>query len=137
MTGANDPESVSEMPALLLIEDDPAVAAFILNALQTFFHVDVLLATTADEARKLWHLRNGRVVAVLSDLNLPGESGLSVVRDLTSERHDVLIVFTTGDVYREPEIVASMGVGVRLLSKPFRPLELRAILGAILPYKEM
>jgi DNA-binding response OmpR family regulator len=136
MTEENDPAFPgTEIPALLLIEDDPAVAAFIQDALQTYFFVNVLVAMTADQARSLWQQHDGSIVAILSDLNLPGESGLSVVRDLAMERPGMLVVFTTGDVYREPEIVASMGAAVRLLSKPFKPSELSALFGAVRPSK--
>ena len=132
---ATAPESRSDVPALLLIEDDSAVATFIQDALQTFFHVHVLVATTADQARNIWQHQSVRIVAILSDLNLPGESGLSVVHDLAMTRPDVLVAFTTGDVYRESEIATRMGAGVRLLCKPFKPSELRALLAAILPAK--
>lgn len=81
----------TQVPALLLIEDDPAVAALIQEALRTFFLVDVLIAATPDQARSLWRQqRDGSIAAILSDLNLPGENGLSVVRELTKEGPDVL-----------------------------------------------
>ena len=138
MSNANATEQPGTViPALLLIEDDPAVAAFIQEALEMFFSVDVLVARTADQARNLWRQqRESLIVAILSDLNLPGESGLSVVYELSRERANVLVVFATGDSHREPEIIARIGAPVRVLPKPFRPSELRGVFEAILPAKQ-
>jgi DNA-binding response OmpR family regulator len=76
-------------------------------------------------------LSRGAFAAVLLDIGLPGEDGLTLARYLR-ERHDVAIIMVTGagDVV---DRVAGLEVGADdYIAKPFDPRELRARLKSVL-----
>ena len=74
--------------------------------------------TDAREAVELVRREPMRFDLVLSDLNMPGMSGLDVARELLSIRPDLPVVITTGYI-RAPDVATAREVGVRdLILKP-------------------
>jgi CheY-like chemotaxis protein len=94
--------------------------------------VQVVTVASGADARNAWAKHRGSIVAILSDLNLPGESGISIVRALLDESIDVRVVFMTGDVYRDAEVSNAMQRVVKLLLKPFKPADLLDVLAGCL-----
>jgi DNA-binding response OmpR family regulator len=127
---------INGVPVLLLIEDDAAVASLITDALKLFFSVKVLPAGTGQQARVLWAEHREQIAAIISDLNLPDESGMSIVRELLSDRPDVFAVIMTGYLYSETEVERVIGRRVGLLLKPFHPIELRKLFEPYLPARK-
>lgn len=78
---------------ILCVDDDEQVRRFIARVLDTAGHECVAAASTA-EARRL--LAEKSFAAVLCDINLPGESGLELLRDLRTDHPDVATVMVTG-----------------------------------------
>lgn len=117
-------------PALLLVEDDPAIARTAAYALEREgFRVDhVMLAL--DARHRLLAPTHGYAAAIL-DIGLPDGSGLDLCRDL---RHvsslPIVILSARGE---EMDRVLGLELGADdYLSKPFSPRELCARVRALL-----
>ncbi|MDB6001001.1 MAG: two-component system response regulator CreB [Rhizobacter sp.] len=118
------------IPALLLVEDDPAIARTAAYALQREgFRVDhVLLMREALE--RLLAPSHGYAAAVL-DIGLPDGSGLDLCREL--RRHGTLPIIMLTARGEEMDRVLGLEFGADdYLSKPFSPRELCARVRALL-----
>jgi two-component system phosphate regulon response regulator OmpR len=113
---------------VLVVDDDPAIRKMLVEYL-TEHGYDVAQAASGEAMRV--ELARGAFSAVLLDIGLPGEDGLTLARFLR-ERHDVAIIMVTGagDVV---DRVAGLEVGADdYIAKPFDPRELRARLKSVL-----
>mgnify|MGYP001574399130 CR=1 FL=1 len=104
------------MPHILIVEDEPATSWALAEGLaDDGFTIDTF--RTAEEAW-VW-LRTGRSDLVISDLRLPGMSGLDLARKLRRGRHaqPVIIITACGT----PDAMRDLaGVGVAdCFPKPF------------------
>lgn len=109
---------------LLFAEDDPLVSAIMVPVLQEL-DFDVVAVERGDEA--LWLLDSSRFSVVVSDLQMPGASGLEVLTRARQLDPDVRLVAISG--YADEEMRALVNeVGGRLLHKPFGVKQLRQII---------
>ena len=83
----------------------------------------VLTATTAAEAVAIWDADGDNIDLLVSDIIIPGESGLELARKFRKDRPDLRIVFITGSVEKGAEIQMFSGV-VEALFKPYAPTRL-------------
>ena len=113
---------------ILLIEDDVDVAAYIKGVVETFFPAIVLHAASAAFARRLFCENSESIRAIISDLSLPGISGVSLVKELSAAHQEVGIVFVTGYIEEEASLSKLVGRKVSLVMKPFGPIELKSAL---------
>lgn len=106
---------------ILCVDDDAQVRTFIARVLDSAGHVCVA-AADATEARAL--LAETAFSAVLCDINLPGESGLELLRDLRTEHPEIATVMVTGrDEPALADTARHLGA-FGYLTKPFAPNEL-------------
>jgi len=113
---------------VLIVDDDANVRDMLSEYLSTHGY-DVSLAESGETMRAALVRRVPD--AVLLDLNLPGEDGLSLARYLR-ERYDLAIIMVTaaGDVV---DRVVGLEVGADdYIAKPFDPRELRARLKSVI-----
>lgn len=108
---------------ILLVEDDAPLLDLAAHSLRSAGH-DVVAVTSAEEARSI--LGAGTSVdCLVTDVALPGASGLELVSAVTGERPDLLVVFATGQ--GDPRIHAEIrATGHPLLLKPYLPASLCA-----------
>jgi CheY-like chemotaxis protein len=81
---------------VLIVEDDDD-ARQLFKTILTRNHYSVLVAETAEKARKMLETHVKRVDAILLDLTLPGEDGLSFARSLREQeawKHVPIIAIT-------------------------------------------
>lgn len=108
----------SERPRVVLVEDDPSVRRFVEMALE---ELPIELVSCADVAQARTALRQRPAALVITDLMLPGESGLSLVEALANDdglRFGARIaVFSAGVSAGVQARLESLGVW-RVLSKP-------------------
>ncbi|AVS88916.1 hypothetical protein C8238_12290 [Paracidovorax avenae] len=71
-----------ERPVVLLVEDDPSVARFVAMALEI---LPVAVETCPCVESALAWLRGHRAALIITDLMLPGESGMGLLRRLQAE----------------------------------------------------
>ena len=104
------------MPHILIVEDEPSTSWALAEGLSDDgFTIDTF--RTAEEAWR-W-LQSGRSDLVISDLRLPGMSGLQLARKLRRGRHAQPVIIVTA--YGSPEALSELrraGV-VECFPKPF------------------
>lgn len=111
---------------VLLVEDDPSVARFVAMALEDL-PIDLRVCTSVAAALEALHAAPVRLV--ITDLMLPGESGLSLLQALqdqpTLRQQALLVVFSAGI---NPEVRLKLNAldVWKILSKPVSVVTLEA-----------
>lgn len=117
---------MSSRPRVLLVEDDASIRRFVTLALDEC-PVDLLACETVAEAMKM--LAQGGVALVITDLMLPGESGLGLAQRLAQDpalaRGARLVVFSAGVTPEVQQRLDALGVW-RTLRKPASVLDIEA-----------
>lgn len=124
----NPAENRVDRPAVLVVEDEPAILALAHLVLDRAGY-DVTDA--ADGSTALSAFRDDVQVVVL-DVNLPDCSGWDVFTELRRRRPDLRVVVTTGDHYEEPTREKPQPLPTAVLTKPYRPADLGAVVGRVL-----
>jgi len=105
---------------VLLIEDEPAVMAYVQAALERSGYPVVCCESGVDALRLLEH---GDFLGVVSDMRTPGGvDGAQVHRWIAQHRPDLVarIVFITGDIANEETVATLRQTGAPCVEKPFR-----------------
>jgi two-component system, OmpR family, catabolic regulation response regulator CreB len=116
-------------PAILIIEDEPAIADTLLYALATEGFSPRWCATAAEGVAAL---RAQAFALLVLDVGLPDGNGFELCKQLRAAGHELPIVFLTS---RSSEIDRIVGLeigGDDYLVKPFSPRELTARIKVIL-----
>ncbi len=98
---------------ILLVEDDDLIRANTAETLQDAGFV-VVHAVTAEEA--MTALQTAQIDVLVTDLNLPGESGVELARRARQLRPTLSIIFATGDGGMAAE---AADMDAALLTKPY------------------
>lgn len=113
-------------PKVLLVEDDNSIARFVQMALE---ELPIELVTCANVPDAMQALHAGGVELIITDLMLPGESGIDLVQRLLQEpvhgRRIPVAVFSAGLTPPVREQLQAMKVW-RMVSKPASVAELEA-----------
>ncbi len=118
---------------ILLVEDDPGDQELVWRALQDCVDIDLRIASDGEEAldylfhrgRYVEHGSAPRPDLILLDLNLPGTSGIQVLRAMKQDqrlRRTPVVVLTTSA--KTPDIEQSYALGCN--SYVVKPLEAHA-----------
>ena len=110
---------------VLLVEDDDLIRSSIAEILSSQGHV-VLEAGHAEAA--LNALSVSPVEVLLTDVGLPGVSGVALARQARERRPELQIIFATGDAAASADAAE---LGARVLVKPYTPDDLREALEAL------
>lgn len=106
---------------ILVVDDEDQIRSLLARLLQAHGH-ECAVASSPAEARRL--LSGARFELVLSDVNMPGESGLDFAQEVLADYPDTAVVMVTGaEDGRHAETALANGAYGYLL-KPFRPNEL-------------
>ena len=103
---------------ILLVEDDDLIRANTAETLQDAGFV-VVHAVTAEEA--MTALQTAQIDVLVTDLNLPGESGVELARRARQLRPTLSIIFATGDGGMAAE---AANMDAALLTKPYSAAQL-------------
>jgi len=107
-----------QMPRILFAEDDGGYRAAVVRALRDVAGYEVTECSTADEA--LDRLRRESFDVVLTDLRMPGTSGLELMKQAAARMPDCVLIVLTAYASIDTTIEA-MRVGVHdFLVKPVR-----------------
>lgn len=113
------------MSRILIVDDDVGLLLLIGEYLESC-GFEFELAKSARQARD--HLARGPFDTVLSDLEMPEESGFDLFNHILSDYPATGFVLMTGRIERKLRCQATqMGIG-RYIEKPFRLLDLGAML---------
>ena len=114
---------------ILIAEDDLPVAKFLSTGLESE-HFDVRLVTGGDDVPRV--LEDGPCDLLLLDLNLPGLSGLDVLRAVRSRKPHLPILILTGSARVEDRVGGLDSGADDYMTKPFAFSELLARVRALL-----
>lgn len=113
---------------VLIIEDEPVIAADLEALVTELDHTVIGLASTRDEAAEA--VARERPGLVLADIQLAdGSSGIDAVRDIL-ERIDVPVIFITA--FPERLLTGERPEPTFLITKPFQPETVKAAIGQAL-----
>ena len=118
----------SEPPAVILVVDDEAAVNRLVTRYLTHLGYRVLDAGSAGEALAVVRRQEPRVDLVLSDVVMPGESGIELATTLLSRVPGPSVILMTGALPLEIERVDIDGQIVRVLRKPLDLDELQQVL---------
>ena len=106
---------------ILIVDDEDQIRTLLARLLSPHGY-DCLTAESAAAARRL--LKETEVALVLSDVNMPGESGIDFTREVLAQYPDTAVVMVTGmDDRRYADSAIELGAYGYVL-KPFKPNEL-------------
>jgi len=123
----NMPAMKPVMLPVLLIEDEPAVMAYVRAALERSGYLVVCTESGADGLRLL---ETGEFLGVVSDMRTPGGvDGADVHAWLSRHRPELAarIVFITGDIANEDTAATLRKTGAPCVEKPFRVQQFIAV----------
>jgi putative two-component system response regulator len=106
---------------ILIVDDEDQIRTLLARLLGAHGY-ECLTAESAAAARRT--LKEAHVALVLSDVNMPGESGIDFTREVLAQYPDTAVVMVTGmDDRRYADIAIELGAYGYIL-KPFKPNEL-------------
>ncbi|HSO02234.1 MAG TPA: HD domain-containing phosphohydrolase [Gaiellaceae bacterium] len=106
---------------ILIVDDEDQIRTLPARLLGAHGY-ECLTAESAAAARRT--LKEAHVALVLSDVNMPGESGIDFTREVLAQYPDTAVVMVTGmDDRRYADIAIELGAYGYIL-KPFKPNEL-------------
>ncbi len=119
------PTDLSGKGTVLLVEDEDAVRAFAVRALQTRGYT-VLEAASGEHALEVVEAFDGELDVVVSDVVMPNMDGPTMVGHLTKAKPGLKIIFISG--YAEEAFKKNLGKDVefQFLPKPFSLKQLAA-----------
>jgi DNA-binding response OmpR family regulator len=123
------------MPRLLLIDDEPALAAFVAKA-AVMCGFEPAIAEQDQAFRDLFHDQRPQMVAL--DLGMPGMDGVELLRFLAEEEYKDPVLIISGFDRRILESAFRLGEALGLqmvgpLEKPARLEQLEEILNRVRP----
>ncbi|HMI84251.1 MAG TPA: sigma-54 dependent transcriptional regulator [Polyangiaceae bacterium] len=114
---------------VLLVDDEPDQVA-LLCAMLTPLGMDVATAESAEQAQTLFHRQPADVV--VTDLNLPGASGIDLIRELRKAENPPAVVLITGEGSVGSAVEALKLGATDYLQKPVDPMRLVTLLQELL-----
>ena len=116
-----DPEAEAHKSALILVVDDEEPARHLLARILEEYGYRCNVASDAREARSL--LAENEYSLVLTDMDMPGESGLDLITDIAVNSPDIGTIMVTGRGHHDlaTRVISSGAYGY--ISKPIDPDE--------------
>jgi DNA-binding NtrC family response regulator len=115
---------------VLLVEDDDALRATTQRILQRA-GFEVLTAASAADALQTWRSHDAPIDVVLSDVVMPGGSGVHLATEITALSPGAAIVLISGftpSALEQHRLLSDTIGDVPLLQKPLAPAELVAVI---------
>jgi CheY-like chemotaxis protein len=123
------------MKKILILEDEPFVAALLRLLLKGYIVVE---ATTAAQALQAFTEHNRQFDLLIADVNLPISSGVQVAVILRSQLPTLKVILSSGyplGNWREQDVADLQRLGehsVTLIEKPFLPKALTDLVHALI-----
>jgi PAS domain S-box-containing protein len=119
-TPAMRPRQTTGTETILVVEDDEGVRAFVKTVLEARGY-RVIPAANADDAVERAARHDGRIGLLLTDIVMPGMSGVDLAARIRAMAPGLKVLFVSG--YTENTIVhhGVLDPGVSFLAKPFSP----------------
>lgn len=118
----------------LVVDDDEGMRRTVVVLLRSR---NIRSTTAANGAEAIERLSSGRVDFVLTDLHMPRVNGFELLQWLRANQPGVPAVLMTGVLTVAAARAALEGGAVAVLSKPFGPVELSAVLDELFSSSEV
>jgi CheY-like chemotaxis protein len=119
----------SDGRGVLVVDDEPAVRHLAQSALRAMGY-EVTVASGGREALRAVSVDAMSPVLLLTDIDMPGMTGIELAARLTAERPAVRVIFMTGDAESADRARGRAGFVAAVLLKPFATAELREVVRA-------
>jgi CheY-like chemotaxis protein len=116
---------------ILVVEDDDALLRTIVRVLEGEGFV-VRSASTANVALDIMRDAGDTVSLVLSDVVMPGMSGVALIEKLRATRHNLPAILMSGHVGNVVDAQGAHETGIDLIDKPFTRVQIVAKIEAVL-----
>jgi PAS domain S-box-containing protein len=103
---------------ILLAEDDPQVRELVADFLKRYGY-SVLEAAGGEEAQGVSGACQGEIPLLVTDVAMPGMSGIELAERLKIQRPGIRVLYITGYAEREADGPGGMPPGAQCLRKPF------------------
>ncbi len=110
--------ATSEGKRVLVVEDEMVVQRFVTGVLREYGY-EVAAASSAEEAERDYADQLENIDILLSDIMLPGRSGIHLVKEFTAIRPDLAVVLASGYAVKESELNFVRVSNYQYLEKPF------------------
>ena len=111
----------------MVVEDDAAARTAVSEALRAY-NYNVFSAANGMEALKVVEERRGKIDLVLSDLVMPGMSGVTLYKKLTQDYPEIQVMVMTGYPLKDDTRELLENGGITWLAKP---IHMRSLVRAI------
>ncbi|MFP4032903.1 MAG: response regulator [Desulfococcaceae bacterium] len=111
-------------PQILLVDDEPIVGNRLKNGLEKM-GCDVEVFKDAEAA--LARIREKKIDIVITDIMMPEINGLEVLETVKDVDPDIRVIIITGFATSEMAREAMEKGAYDIIAKPFRPVDLRAM----------
>jgi two-component system chemotaxis response regulator CheY len=116
---------------ILVVDDSKAMRSIVMRAVrQAGYDASFVEATNGAEALKA--IRQSVPALVLADWNMPEMSGIDLLKALRAEGNAVKLGFVTSESDPGMRDLAFQSGAAFMLTKPFTPDAIRAVLGPVL-----
>ena len=105
---------------IVLVEDEPMVCALVSEVLRKNGYQVLEFANGREASARLRH-HDGRIHALVTDVVMPGMSGIELARQLAQDRPDIRILYLSGYTDDLVERQGALRPGRGFLQKPFTP----------------
>lgn len=130
-TGTKTPSSTGS-ETILLVEDDPSLRMSLRKALAQLGY-QILEASTAAEAIRIWEKHRDRIHLLLTDLVMPGgTTGKDLAQRLRKEARQLKVICMSGYSAEVVGTDEALPEGVQFLTKPFQAGQLARLIREIL-----
>jgi DNA-binding NtrC family response regulator len=118
------------MAHVLVIDDDPLIRQMARRILEGSGH---LVIEAENGAIGLEQLEENSVALVLTDIVMPNKEGIETIQDIRRSHPDVKVIAMSGSGAHQLYLDTATKLGAHAtLNKPFRPDDLREIVGRVL-----
>ncbi len=124
-------KAVGGRETVLLVEDEPRVRA-VLKRVLVGAGYDVLEAANAEDASLVHDGFGGTIHALVTDVVMPGKTGLELARHLTALRPSLRVLYMSGYAPNAPQLALGTDSGTSFLQKPIMPPQLLSMLRNVL-----
>jgi response regulator RpfG family c-di-GMP phosphodiesterase len=124
----------SDAPHVLVVDDEPQIRDLLSSILQREGYA---VTTRKDGPAGLEAVRAGRVDVVITDLKMPGMSGLDLIQEARRIRPELGSILITGYASTETAVEALRGGADDFVTKPFGVDQLRRVVERVLGARRM
>ena len=118
---------------ILLAEDEECLQFLAAHTLRSM-GLEVLTASSAEEALRLWECHADEIALLFTDIVMPGLlSGFDLAEKIRGERPALPLIFSSGYNGALDHNCPALRDGITYLPKPYRQSELSALISTMLP----